>query len=304
MMPRTKEELAEAWKRAKTQRELAEIEHELFWIFKSGSKAVAIHELIPEAGTGVIGSRARLTKLSERMPDLIKDVWYCIDEIDAFGVHTATRLISQARDIHKKERVEWADAARKLIGDFLAKHGHLDVPGFHNRSSSTPSPTDPNELWARVRALAASAPVVYGVSVETDAKLARAMQRFRTDLDVAIRDLQKVLLLAQRQLTDSVPPIPDAMPTRWDVVKACQQLNAEPPTEGQPFTHVEWSKVKSQKRAMDRAYHPDSNFPDSKKVKKHAIEFFQAAQQAYQLLQKYQDEMSKPKEDPKQKPNL
>lgn len=279
-----KEDIITSWHEAKTEKERADLEQKLRPFIKPPF-AGAVLALIPEAGIGSIGSRARLIKLEQRMPELIRDFWMCIDELKLFGVHTAARIINQAREKAAKDGVEWVDVARASLNKSLVKKG-LPEKSIGSRLAL---PNDAAALWAQMRKLADAAPQVYGVTTEADIGVAKAMQRFKSDLDVAIRDLQREMLDARRRMEDTVPMMPDSLPSRLDVVRACQQLNIDPPDDGDPFDDRAWSKVLSRCKLMLREYHPDKN------KNKAAVDMFHAAEHAKRLLQKYQDEVSKPK---------
>jgi uncharacterized protein YeaO (DUF488 family) len=95
--------------------------------------------------------------------------------------------------------------------------------------------------------------------------------------DMAAQDFYtKVLPLVRKKLA-----LPDATPNRSEVVKACEELNIDPPEPREP---VDERRMRRTFHELAKAYHPDTGGPGG--------EFFTRIATAYRVLRAYNDSLA------------
>ncbi len=258
------DELRAEWLAATTERARAEVE-ERMWQQSRGQDRKKnprywIHQYMPEIAVNAIEKRRRVFTAG----GLSEPLWARIDGPDKMAVHTAGRLISEARRRARIDNSANEQGLAAVLADYDKLPSYLGPDGkttYHKHASRRQKAAGDRQNWLRVRE-AIRALVDHELAKHSDASM-RAI--LRGQLETEIDGLVKLLTRrVQRAVEDSKAAHNSVASSanaalnaeRRSLKAACDTLSIDRPRNG-IVDRALLLRAKKNFRALAKEHHPD-----------------------------------------------
>jgi len=257
------------WTEAKTERERAQLEVELWRLAPRSVRGLATAQawlcktLAPFGSADVV--RTRNVDARQRLQnggDVVGPVWDLIDGPEHMTLQSGARILSSARQAAKINHTTVEEEVAKAIKSYLSLTKFVlgDGRTFRRMARDANRLSARRDNWGSVRA--AIKRIVYA---ELDSIAdANAKSRLRSQIEVEISSLVHILTARVRRVKetaslDKSPARVSDKKLRQRLREACQLLSVDAPAPGHPVDLLTYQKAKKNYRSLVKEYHPDTS---------------------------------------------